>query len=83
VTITNVMKYDLVEKFDRKWSEFKATYGSTAAESQTTLAFHGTHTLTPSSTCSLGLDGWAACLGGSPWVCPLDMAAWLQARAAI
>lgn len=44
VTITNVMKYDLVEKFDRKWSEFKAAYGSTAAESQTTLAFHGTHT---------------------------------------
>lgn len=51
VTITNVMKYDLVEKFDRKWSEFKATYGSTAAESQTTLAFHGTRgDLIPSIT---------------------------------
>ncbi len=75
------MKYDLVEKFDRKWSEFKATYGSTAAESQTTLAFHGT--LTPTPKCSLGLDGWSACLGASPCVCPLNMAAWLQARAAI
>jgi hypothetical protein len=65
------MKYDLVEKFDRKWSEFKAIYGSTAAESQTTLAFHGT--LTPE-----GLHCWLV------WAAHLGFVhCMLQARAAI